>query len=173
MVILMVILTSCDISPLSQIFFSHNIFLLPIIFAKPLNHTNIMPVSGCKILQVICAIVIVIMVVATVFLLAGALGLSSSAASESDGQASSSGLAAMGVAGILIWAAINIGITAIFMKVYGDCAKRIDLLDAAGLPYKPKQLKPALDDKLTAAAVGHSVKESLDKSPIESQSADE
>ena len=120
--------------------------------------------SGCKALQILCAIVIVILILLTVMMLIGVMGGSAAAAETIEGEGEQGNLAAMGTAGVLIWAAINIGITALFMKIFGDCAKRIDILSEAKLPVKPDLLKPALEDKVTAASIGNAL--SLEESPI-------
>lgn len=131
--------------------------------------------SGCKLLQVISAIVIVLMIIMTVFLIMGAIGASGAAAETEEGEGAQGKIAAMGVAGVLVWAVINIGITALFMKVFRDCAKRQDILAAANLPRKPKELAPALKNLQTSADLGSVAMkkgESVDESPIVASTSD-
>lgn len=134
--------------------------------------------SGCKILQYICAIIIVLLILITIMLLIGAVSASSAAASDptlttaSGEPASTAGLAGYGTAAILIWATINIGITALFMKVYRNCAKVQDILEKNELSRKPKELAKALESMKGLAGVGKVAAESLSVSPVvEAQAA--
>jgi hypothetical protein len=126
--------------------------------------------TGCGVLQLICAIIIVLLIIITVMLLVGVVAGSSSAAVAS-GDTTTTGAtsaAGWGVAGVLIWAGINIGITALFMKIYSDCAKRQKILNSYELSTKPKKLDGELDNLTTAAAVGVSAVEAeeLSESPV-------
>lgn len=114
--------------------------------------------TGCKILQVICAIIIVLLILSTIMLLIGAIGLSGNAAASAASAASdpadpsasanagstSLGMAGYGTAGILIWAAVNVGITYIFMKIFRDCADVQRVLEKTTLSRKPKELENSI-----------------------------
>jgi len=121
-------------------------------------------ISGCKILQVLSAIVIVLLVLITIMLLIGVMAGSNAAANEStEPNATAGGMAGYGAAAILIWAGINIGITALFMKIWGDCAKRQDILEKYELSRKPKELEGSLKNLKGMAGVGVAVAAELPK----------
>ena len=126
--------------------------------------------SGCKILQYICAIIIVLLILTTIMLLIGAVSLSGKASTTTGTPNNTAGLAGYGTAAIIIWAGINIGITALFMKVYRDCAKVQDVLEKRNLSRKPKELALALDSMKGMVDVGKAASESLAASPVVSES---
>lgn len=128
--------------------------------------------TGCKILQAICAIIIVLLILITIMLLIGAIGFSGNAAASAaasatadpstNASASSLGMAGYGTAAILIWAAVNIGITYIFMKIFKDCADVQRVLEKVKLSRKPEELRKSIENM--QKLVDNS---SLSKSPIE------
>jgi hypothetical protein len=124
--------------------------------------------TGCSILQFICAVIIVLMVLLTLFLIMGVLATSGSVATATPGSSTGS-LKLFGVAGVLIWSAINIGIVYIFYKIWGDCSDVQQILKKEGLSHKPKELARDIEhmkSQMLGEGVDVGVKATLPHSPI-------